>query len=60
MILSLSSGFVNRLYIPIETVKVDDLKKVVNTYLLYQKPAETPVDAMTKWVVEKFPLQNKI
>ena len=60
MILSLSSGFVNRLYIPIETVKVDDLKKVVNTYLLYQKPADTPVDAMTKWVVEKFPLQNKI
>jgi hypothetical protein len=60
MVLNLNSGLINRLYIPVEGIKIDELKKVVNMYLLFLKPPDSPVDTMTKWVAEKFPLQNKI
>jgi hypothetical protein len=59
VVISLNSGLVNRLYIPIEGVTMEQVTKVLGQYLEMQKPAETPMDVMAKWVAEKFPLSSK-
>jgi hypothetical protein len=54
-----AAGMMGRIYIPIEKLKPDDVEKLMNKYLIMQKPKETWVDKMVMWVKEKFPLENK-
>jgi hypothetical protein len=54
------AGILGRIYIPVERVKPDEVEKIMNKYLVMQKPGETLTDKMTAWVKEKFPLDNKI
>ena len=60
LVLDLQSGMMGRMYIPIGNAKEEEIGKALEKYLMNEKPQETPVDKMTKWVGEKFPLENKI
>ena len=57
--MQLKSGVLGRLYIPIEGVKLEEVKRIVNKYLIYEKPADTTLDKMGKWMMDKFPLESK-
>jgi hypothetical protein len=56
--LELNSGIVSRIYIPIEGVKTEDVSRAVGKYLTFDKPKETLLDKMGKWLLEKFPLRS--
>jgi hypothetical protein len=56
--LELNSGMISRIYIPIEGVKKEDVGEVVGKYLTFDKPKDTLMDKMGKWMVEKFPLRS--
>ncbi len=60
LVFDLTTGLMGRMYVPMGNVKQPEVEKVMAKYLIYEKPAETAVDRMTKWVAEKFPLENKI
>lgn len=54
-----TSGF-GRLFIPVDKGKVDEIEKLLNKQVLFEKPEVTWMDNLWKWLMEKFPLQNKI
>jgi hypothetical protein len=58
--LDLQSGVMGRMYIPIEEKRKDEIEKSLNEFLLFEKPTDTTIDKFSKWVAEKFPLENKI
>ncbi len=49
-----------RFYLPVEGSKDNEVEKVMEKYLLFEKPQATWMDKTAKWVQEKFPLENKI
>jgi len=49
-----------RLVMPIGKTNEKDIEKVMNEYLLMERPADTTLDKMSKWMAEKFPLEDKI
>jgi hypothetical protein len=57
--LELGTGMMGRLYIPIETVRPEEVEKIMNKYLLMQKPLDTWQDKIGRYIKEKFPLENK-
>jgi hypothetical protein len=58
--LDLKTGVMGQMFIPVEGVKPEEVEKVMNKYLLFETPKETTAERMGKWMVEKFPLENKI
>lgn len=60
MTLSLTTGMVGRIYVPVENIKPAEVEALVNKYLpMTDKPPDTWTDKMAGWVKEKFPLENK-
>ena len=58
--LDLQTGVMGQIFIPLGEVKPEEVEKVMNKYVFYEKPQETMMDRASKWMVEKFPLENKI
>jgi hypothetical protein len=58
--LELKTGVMGRFYLPVEGIKDNEVEKVMEKYLLFEKPQITWMDKTAKWVQEKFPLENKI
>jgi hypothetical protein len=46
-----------KLYVPIEAKKEGEILAVMEKYLVKDRPADTAMDKMGKWVAEKFPMQ---
>ena len=46
-----------KLYVPIEVKKEKEILEVMEKYLIKEKPMDTTMDKMGKWVTEKFPMQ---
>jgi hypothetical protein len=58
--LQLQTGLTGRIFIPVEKGKEEDVEKILNKYVYFEKPKELVMDKMGRWVAEKFPLENKI
>lgn len=56
----LISGVMGRMYIPLGAANQAQIQKILSEYLENNKPEDTTVTKMTKWVSDKFPLENKI
>ena len=46
-----------KLYVPIEEKKEKEILEAMEKYLIKEKPADTAMDKMGRWVTEKFPMQ---
>jgi hypothetical protein len=60
LVIEVVGGLLGRLYIPVDGAKSGEIEKLMNKYVLYDKPKETWTDQLWKWVKEKFPLDNRI
>jgi hypothetical protein len=59
LVVQTTAGMMSRIYIPVETVRPEDVEKTMNKYLTMQKPVDTWTDKMAGWVKEKFPLEER-
>ena len=58
--LELLTGMMGRMYLPVEGVGKEEVERVMNKYLLFEKPQDTTTYKMTRWMTEKFPLEKRI
>ncbi len=49
---------VGRVVVPLGETKPMQVEKVMNTLLLHERPADTDMDKMGKWLGDKFPLSE--
>jgi hypothetical protein len=58
--LELKTGLMGVIYIPVDGVKAAEVEKTMMKYLLFNEPQATWLDHASKWMQDKFPLENKI
>lgn len=57
LIIDVSSNFFGRIYLVLANNE-EQVKTSMNKYLLMEKPKETTLDKLGKWLTEKFPLEK--
>ena len=57
--IDLFRGFPSRLQLLLGNLKKTQLRKVIEKYLLYEKPEKTMMDKAGKWLQEKVPLETE-